>query len=92
MNSHTPGPWMYQATAGDHDFLIYPESTGRDVALVRDFNEANACLIAAAPEMYEALQDLVKALPASSSKTPKARWNAEARARAAIRQAGGRDQ
>jgi hypothetical protein len=52
---HTPGPWMYRATAGDHDFAVYPEATGRDVALVRDFNEANARLIAAAPEMQALL-------------------------------------
>lgn len=52
----TPGPWMYQATASDHDYIVYPESTGRDVALVRDFNEANARLIAAAPDLYEALR------------------------------------
>lgn len=54
--AHTPGPWTHKATAGDHDFLIYPEATGRDVALVRDFNEANARLIAAAPDMLEALR------------------------------------
>lgn len=87
----TPGPWMYQATAGNHDFLVYPESTGRDVALVRDFNEANARLIAAAPELLTALRELVAALPASSSKTPRTRWNAEAVARAAIAKAEGRD-
>lgn len=52
---HTPGPWTYKATAGDHDFAIYPEATGRDVALVRDFNEANARLIAEAPAMRELL-------------------------------------
>lgn len=58
LQGHTPGPWTHKATAGDHDFAVYPEATGRDVALVRDFNEANARLIAAAPEMLEALQQL----------------------------------
>ncbi len=53
---HTPGPWSYQATAGNHDFAVYPESTGRDIALVRDFNEPNARLIASAPELLEALE------------------------------------
>ncbi len=52
----TPGPWIYRNTAGNHDFAVYQESTGRDVALVRDFNEANARLIAAAPEMYAQLE------------------------------------
>jgi hypothetical protein len=56
MSAHTPGPWTYQPTAGNHDFAAYPEATGRDVALVRDFNEANARLIAAAPELLGALR------------------------------------
>ena len=56
---HTPGPWTHKATAGNHDFSIYPESTGRDVALVRDYNESNARLIAAAPELLEALKECI---------------------------------
>jgi N-acetylglucosamine-6-phosphate deacetylase len=59
---HTPGPWMYKATAGHHDFAIYPEATGRDLALVRDFDEANARLIAAAPELLGALRAVVEEL------------------------------
>jgi hypothetical protein len=55
----TPGPWHYTATAGEHDFAVYPESTGRDVALIRDFHEPNARLIAAAPDLLEALRELV---------------------------------
>lgn len=51
--------WTYQATAGNHDFAVYEESTGRDVALVRDFNEGHARLIAAAPELLATLQRLV---------------------------------
>jgi hypothetical protein len=50
---HTPGPWAYQSTAGNHDFAVYEESTGRDVALVRDFSEANARLITAAPNLLD---------------------------------------
>jgi len=62
MPEHTPGPgpWAYQPTAGDHDFSVYEEATGRDVALVRDFNEANARLIAKAPEMLEALRNIIR--------------------------------
>lgn len=41
-SKHTPGPRTYSETAGDHDFLIYPESGGPDVALVRDFDKHNA--------------------------------------------------
>lgn len=54
-SKHTPGPRTYSETAGDHDFLIYPESGGPDVALVRDFDKHNARLIAAAPELLAAL-------------------------------------
>jgi len=43
-------------TAGNHDFLIYPEQPGNAVALVRDFDEANARLIAAAPQLLAACQ------------------------------------
>lgn len=55
MTKHTPGPWIYHATAGDHDFSVYPESDGRDVALVRDFNEANARLIATVQRQFRRL-------------------------------------
>jgi hypothetical protein len=54
---HTPGPWNYQATAGDHDFAVYGLD-GRDIALVRNFHKANAQLIAAAPDLLAALRAL----------------------------------
>ena len=54
----TPGNWTHKATAGNHDFAIYPEETGNDVALVRDFNEANAQAIASVPLLLEALEAL----------------------------------
>ena len=62
MSNHTPGPWMHVPSGGNHDYLVYPEATGRDVAIVRDFSEANARLIAAAPEMLEALKVVLIAL------------------------------
>lgn len=92
---HTPGPWTYQATAGNHDFAIYPESTGRDVALVRDFNEANARLIAVAPTMLEVLQEAEARLHtlAANDDTigndPTHKW-VLGRVRAAIAQATGK--
>jgi len=58
---HTPGPWLHGASAGHHDFIVYSEATGRDVALVRDFNEPNAHLVSTAPETLEALEMLVNA-------------------------------
>lgn len=59
--AHTPGNWTYQPTAGKHDFSVYSEATGRTIALVRDFDEANARLIAAAPRMRELLTMFVSA-------------------------------
>lgn len=55
MNKHTPGPWTYHATAGNHDFEVYPEATGKTVALVLNFDEANAALIATAPDLLDDL-------------------------------------
>ena len=56
----TPGEWAYQGLAGKHDFAIYPVATGRDIALVRDFNEANARLIAAAPDLYRVCEAVIE--------------------------------
>lgn len=53
---HTPGPWK----ATEHGEIFSPEPTPSHVASVNQFpnhseSEANARLIAAAPEMLEAL-------------------------------------
>jgi len=60
----TPGPWGYSPTAGNHDFAVYSEAGGRgDVALVRDFNEANAKLIAHAwliPQMVAQIREAME--------------------------------
>ena len=59
---HTPGPWTHKATASlGPQYAVYGESdrTGRDVAVVYNNGneaEANARLIAAAPELLEALE------------------------------------
>jgi len=92
MSEHTPGPWNYQATAGHHDFLVYRELTGRDVALVRDFDEGNAQLIAAAPDLLAALSHLHHVIiTAPDAETLAGRLNSAVldNARAAIAKAGG---
>ena len=67
-DDHTPGPW--QAVEGDHGFEIEAQQTGRNryIAKVARFDntqinnknpdEANARLIATAPELLDALIDL----------------------------------
>ena len=56
---HTPGPW-YQNIDG-HRRVIHDETATRTLAVTDDCDEqdgANARLIAAAPELLEALRDL----------------------------------
>ena len=54
MTQHTPGPWEYDNEAEG----IYSPTHGRGipVCLVGRNNDANAHLIAAAPELLEALE------------------------------------
>lgn len=66
MNKHTPGPWMFRTDAGTGECGINADGTGifaetySDIRRAGEFarNEAlqNARLIAAAPEMLEALK------------------------------------
>lgn len=63
----TPGPWMIKQSFGADEFRVMREDRGvnslRVVRLDRDkaggFSRADAHLIAAAPELYEALDDLI---------------------------------
>ncbi len=56
MSEHTPGPWT--ATACDDFYQI--QGRGAYVAEVFNSHEANARLIEAAPDMLEALQDILE--------------------------------
>lgn len=58
---YTPGPWQTSPYAGNHDQDIY-RSDGTSIALTRGGSveaKANARLIALAPEMAEALRDVL---------------------------------
>jgi hypothetical protein len=73
MAEHTPGPWQYRATVhweqSDHGgyrwkVLMSPGSRAFQIAMVQvddddDEQEANARLIAAAPDLLEALELLL---------------------------------
>ena len=74
MNKHTPGPWktgFYELQEAEYDALsVWPGTVkdgekGQPICLVSpenkitDVDEANANLIAAAPELLEALEEIV---------------------------------
>lgn len=67
---HTKGNWVYQKYSTDYG--VYSETgNGRDIALVREYGsdeeaEANAKLIAAAPELLENLQNMLFAFRSSA--------------------------
>lgn len=56
---HTPGPW--ETSHDGHGGIYVGDKNGRQVGFVslRSEQEANARLIAAAPELLEALRDLL---------------------------------
>lgn len=84
---HTPGPWNYQALAGKHDFAVYADADGKNLALVCGFYEANARLIAAAPDLLAACRRLVTGHAENSEAIIS---QAHAMARAAIAAAEGK--
>lgn len=65
---HTKGPWeigsgMYNADTNDYDVVVTSEA--RDICTVETFfgdAQANACLIASAPNMLDALEMVSEAL------------------------------
>lgn len=61
---HTPGPWRYESTSGSNYARIFLSADeGADDNLRGYCGEANARLIAAAPELLEYLQYAVWAHP-----------------------------
>ncbi len=109
MTAHTPGPWTLQELPHDHDFRTGVNYTVRDawncclaqvghVDALHDGEEteANARLIAAAPELLEALRkwiarvDLYYLSPARVELDDLPNWGQDmAKARAAIAKATG---
>lgn len=78
MSKHTPGPWKLRRVTR-YDIRIAPESEPEHVSIAgmaiwgeedREELEANARLIAAAPELLEALKELREALSDSGITTP----------------------
>ena len=85
---HTPGPWTTDGTANTGDLDIVAP-TGRVAMMDCEFSEeteevltANACLIAAAPELLAALREIVAAVEVGEVDgfSPSGDWFREAKA------------
>ena len=86
----TPGPWRFGHYGDGERFWIGPDYDRPVVADVPRPFEADARLIAAAPELFEALQALLEPVSAkSASEAIRARVAAEERARMVLAKAKG---
>ncbi len=61
MSTHTPGPWVYD------EGIVYPQEDHAGQAWIADIRgavdaDANARLIAAAPDLLQALKDILHTL------------------------------
>ncbi len=62
---HTPGPWQSDAAGESHEWVVLSSENQSICACMngvggKDRVQANARLIAAAPELLEALEDVLK--------------------------------
>ena len=87
---HTPGPWAYRDANNNTDaIIVFNPRKGHELAILRNGNEANARLIAAAPELLSvalALDDIAERIDHDPDS---ALGELVARARAAIAKATG---
>lgn len=98
MSKHTPGPWMVTDSGGDVNVMdgcsigiddAFGQDGGRDYCLATVVNgdpdelRANAELVAAAPELLDALEEMMEYLPCNQL------GGVTHRARAAIAKAKG---
>lgn len=91
---HTPGPWRLRPSSGGRPAIIYGND-GWPVADVATYHgrvsqeqqDANACLIAAAPDLLENLQRMVRLLEVEDARL--ANFGEVEAARAAIAKATG---
>lgn len=99
--AHTPGPWMTDDETVNHGPIIIQRDGSLEVAAIygegKDQRAANARLIAAAPDLLEALQALIRSSKIPNlAELPGARLNAIIAVRlategtTAIANAGGR--
>jgi hypothetical protein len=92
MSKHTPGPWKIVDSWNDH---VIEGPNGEEIIFqdgpygTPTIKIENARLIAAAPELMQALQTMVKAFHAYAPKTDGAEYNCVIEARAVIAKATG---
>jgi len=61
MSEHTKGPWEARwSERGQYWFIDHPQQEGSATLTKLDCDEADARLIAAAPELLEALKDAIE--------------------------------
>jgi hypothetical protein len=89
---HTPGPWSLDSDAGQVHIVAAGAAIARVMAMRSDgCGEANARLIAAAPDLLAELQNIANANPSSWDEETRDQFQqwAQNRARAAIAKATG---
>jgi hypothetical protein len=66
MSKHTPGPWRYKADGGNYMLIFCSNDEGWGDNLRGYCGEANARLIAAAPDLLEALREALHLIDTTS--------------------------
>ena len=83
MKTHTPGPWKIEMRTRSGEFVRTTHITGTDGSHLANVGpcsiDANARLIAAAPDLLAALEDIVYLADTSDFYLPR-NWLADARA------------
>jgi hypothetical protein len=71
MSAHTPGPWeLRQSTRHGYWFIDYPQQEGSATLTKLDCDEADARLLAAAPDLLELARQIVLAAEQYESEIP----------------------
>ena len=93
ITKHTPGNWTTRPTASlGPQWAVYPEGAGPDIAIIYDHDdntEANARLIASAPDLLSACHALLACRDYGRSTAEDEWMEAETIARATIARATG---
>lgn len=86
MSGHTPGPWTATACNSAGTLVYHRVTSGATrIAGVYDANEANAKLIAAAPDLADALRSLINTMEPPRTVKATTSWDV---ARAILAKAG----